>query len=677
MNHDLNKISLPITSRNHELETISKRVFEPLFDVERFILKGELIDNGVDYRCEIKNATSALGFGFIFQLKSKEEAVVNLDGSYSKSLETSNIEYLLNNAQPAFYGFYIAEINTFYYESLDDFISSIHEKNPDWQNQPNHTLRFTKTIDEAAVNLIYDLTLKRGIMHRKLNSALAIKASKLETGSKIVIDYDSNVTADEDIIAIIEKFGLQIINQSDWSKVIDLHLKTSHSIKSSPKYNMAVGLAYYYLGKYISALNFFEQAFKNKVDLDTQLQNHLIYVESSVRFMLRMIDNTEYYDIINNIPQDNHIKFHITIDSAVEKLKENLFLENSESIENEFTSTLNSIINNPNASNHVKLRAKSEKLIYEGKVILHKYLISVCRINAFEESFVVNRAMRKDFATILEADFQKISTDYTVLYKEAQEINDYFAFFYLFTYRVKYEFEWHVNLEIVKVVKEPSVKTDYTQTYIDLITNIDQSIDYFTKIGHLDNQLFSKTIKYEILHYTKSIEAEYILNEIEDMVTLLNVKDIKQRLDFLKNGGTNHEMLQNLINEKVNNPQLEIENLRAELIKLDEIENDIVPELKGCLQIQLFPIGTFLIPESKLETFHSIFQITNTALKAQFDFFFENGIVPTINTYVFPVITEGPLNGNLEYIGIESFRNMYNARKAFFEHKFYRMKIKE
>lgn len=55
---------------------------------------------------------------------------------------------------------------------------------------------------------------------------------------------------------------------------------------------------------------------------------------------------------------------------------------------------------------------------------------------------------------------------------------------------------------------------------------------------------------------------------------------------------------------------------------------------------------------------------------------FELGVVPVVNTYVYPVRQEGPLEGNFEYKGFESFLNMYNARKKFFENKFYRLNNK-
>jgi hypothetical protein len=317
MKNDLDKMSLPKGSRNQDLETISRRVFEPFFDTERFILKPENIDNGIDYRCEIKYNGNVTGFGFNFQLKSRDDSKPNKkDGSHSKSLDLSNIEYLLNNGQPAFYGFYVVEDNAFYYQHLDEFISQLEKENPKWQEQENHTLRFTKKIDKQAIDSIYNIAMLKGKMLRKINANLSSRLSKSNLGEKILIDYDSNVTTDEEIKETIEKYGFELVNQCGWNKVLELHTKTSNRIINSARYNMILGLANYYKGEYFTSLSFLRKAQNYKSELSVELQNHLIFINASVKLLLNIISQVEYDSIVNSLPEDNHIKFHIKIDNA-------------------------------------------------------------------------------------------------------------------------------------------------------------------------------------------------------------------------------------------------------------------------------------------------------------------------------------------------------------------------
>src|SRR5699024_9157589 len=139
------------------------------------------------------------------------------------------------------------------YEYLDEFISKLNNENPNWQEQANHTLRFTKKLDKKEVDSIYEIVLKKGILFRKINATLAIKLSQTDRGEKVLIDYDGNVSTDEEIKDLIEKYGFELVNLCRWNEVLELHKKTSNSLATSAVYNFVIGLAYYYLAEYIEA----------------------------------------------------------------------------------------------------------------------------------------------------------------------------------------------------------------------------------------------------------------------------------------------------------------------------------------------------------------------------------------------------------------------------------------
>jgi hypothetical protein len=677
MNHDLNEMALPKSSRNQELEVISKRIFEPLFDVKRFILKSEIIDNGIDYRCEIKHNGNVTGFCFNFQLKSKEKDEPLNNGTYSKSLESSNIQYLINNTHPAFYGFYIIESDAFYYESLDEFILNLKTNNSEWEKQQNHTLNFSKKLDKQAVDKIYEIALNRGILFRKINSSLYDRLAKSGLSSSIIIDFDNNVTDDNEIRNIIEKFGFELINQSNWNTVIELHNKTSNSILYSAKYYMIIGLAFYYQSDYLTSLKYLKDATKGKKDLIVEIQNHLIFIISSIKLLLFMINKEEYDNIISKLVPDKHISFHIQIDKAIETFKDKFYLTKNFRVE-EFENCIETVISNPDASIHVKLRAKSELLIYEGNIALENYKKDVCQINACEESLFVNFEYRKQVNDKLQILFSNLEKRYSTLFEEIKIANNQFTFYYLLTYKQKYDFNKYSTFEILKLVNEPILINDYSKNYAAILINLDSCLAYFSKIGHIENQLFAKSIKYEFLHYLKKDQlANSLLNEIEEAVDLIEIKSLKNQVEFLKNGGTNHQMLQNLLDDKINNPKEKIEQMRKELVDLDNKEKDLKIEKSEYYQITLFPIGNFYVPENNVNQLYKLLGIKSSKIKQRFKFMFELGIVPVVNTYVYPVKDEGPLLGQHEYKGLESYENMYNARKKFYENKFYRIKLKK
>ena len=71
------EIPLPESSSNEELEAKSRKKFEALFDEQRFILKPEIIDNGVDYRIELKLKNKKLVIKGEFSSSSDDERFIN------------------------------------------------------------------------------------------------------------------------------------------------------------------------------------------------------------------------------------------------------------------------------------------------------------------------------------------------------------------------------------------------------------------------------------------------------------------------------------------------------------------------------------------------------------------------------------------------------------------------
>ena len=671
MEHNIDKIDLPKNSRNQELEALSKKAFEPLFDVERFILKSETIDNGIDYRCEIKKGGNVLGFGFNFQLKSAEDAVRNTDGSYSKSLETSNIEYLINNGLPAFYGFYVVDNKSFYYAYLNDFIHDLLNKNKEWQKQPNHTLRFSKLLDVDSVNAIYNIVLHKGITLRKINSNLAMRSVYLQS-DKIIIDYHGEVNTDQEIRDFIEKYGITLVNNCRWNEVLALHNKASQGISKSSKYNLIIGLANYYLGHYYRALDFFKESKKLESTLDASLKYHLLFIDASTKLLLRLLTEDEFNEVINQIPINDIIKSHSKIETAVKILKNNLFANNEQRVP-EFEDIINEVINSSVATEQVKIRARCEMLFYNFRLILQKYLVQICEINAMETISGADIPRRKYLLSQFVENFKTVDQATSQLFKEIVESGNKFSYFYLLSNIVKFKFEQYVNLENIYIVEPPVTRLLNGDNNCQLlIIDIDKAIEYFQDLGHLENRLFSQSINYEILHYLNDDGANEIMSEMENLVELLDVKDIKERLKFIKDGGTNHQMLQSLV-ANMNLKSEEIKSMEIALLQMDKLEeSDDKDKYPYILQISLFPIGNFIIPKQKKDIFYEGLSIPEV-LRNQLDWFFSEGILPVINTYVYPITKEGPLSGFLEYQGIDNYKNMHQIRKFFFENKFYKM----
>ncbi|MCR9226626.1 MAG: DUF4365 domain-containing protein [Flavobacteriaceae bacterium] len=674
MEHDPEHIFLPKSSPQQELETISKKAFERLFDETRFVLKSEVIDNGIDYRCELKKVGTILGFGFNFQLKGKGRAKANSDGSFSKSIKTSNIEYLINNGLPAYYGFYIHETTTIFYESLDDFVAKLERKNKKWQKQQNHTLHFSKVLDAGAIETIYKGALEKGIMYRRVNMSIMNWNNTVTFGDSIVIDRNLEVKSDWEVHKTIENIGFSLIDQCRWSEVLELHQTTSVGKKESPKYKLIVGVANYYQGHLYKALDYFRESKKEEDRLEVSEKNHLIFMESSTKRVLGIIDEETYQKILSTLGSHGHLKYQIQIDKAVKELKPLRF--SSQNLRSEaFEAAIQNMLQSSEPTSTQWYRLQSEWWIYSYQVVLSKYCKYICDLNAFESLNGVDMDLREQISSELTMDFKALDLEIVNLMNDLSSNGKGFAFYYLFTYKTKLEFEKMVNAQLLIPVKDPKWDIpDYSKEYDKSLLDIELCMAYFNRIGHIENEIFAKSIRYELLHYQGRLEeAEISITKLEQLCNILDIEDLKKRVDYVKNGGTNHQLLSKSL-RPLEEYESEIARLIKELQEYDRKEECLQVNNQNIYQIDLFPIGYFSVPMDKVDLLSEIFSFGDGMVLQQIKKMFKMGIIPVINTYVHPVVKEGPLKGNLECKGVDSYKNMYNARKAFFEHGFYRVR---
>lgn len=358
------EIPLPESSSNEELEIKSRKKFEALFDEQRFILKPEIIDNGVDYRIELKLLNKKLGFGINTQLKSKEKAFENNDGSYSKTIESKNIHYLLNNGQPAYYVFYISETDQFYFEHLNEVIKSLSEKKSDWFDQPNHNIRFHKILDDNAINEIYKEGIDYGSKIRDLILKTIYIQSNLPKSDSIIIDVQGNVITENEIRSHILESGIKYVNNANWKYVIELHEKTTISPSTNPKYNFIIGISYFYNGTLMDSLAYLNKSLQRISDLQENLKEYLYYHIYTVKFTIGFFNNTEYSDLINNLALGSNLALHLKYENAKSE-----FLYANDDFQQKvakFANELNSIMNDTNASSNTRLICGAELIFCKG-----------------------------------------------------------------------------------------------------------------------------------------------------------------------------------------------------------------------------------------------------------------------------------------------------------------------
>ncbi|AYM99180.1 DUF4365 domain-containing protein [Chryseobacterium sp. 3008163] len=646
MNHDINNLNLPKDSRNKQLEIISKDKFRPLFDVERFVVKEEVIDNGIDFRFEVKINNTVTGFGFNFQLKSTENTKQNHDGSYSKNIETSNIEYLLNNGQPAFYAFYIEAEKNIYYTDLKKVIHDLNIKNPKWQDQPNHTIRFSEKLDFSSITSIYNIALSEGQMIRRIQAAFAENFGYLEKKDKIIIDLDTNVVSDSEIVGKIEDVGLLLIDQCRWNDVINLHNQTTSIRNRSAKYSLAVGVSFYYSGEFLRSLDFLKDAYRDIDRIEPYLQDYLRFFYYGLQRIFNVITEDEYQNITNSFPSNSHMFMHKLLEEAKESMVE---MNNSiDYISHDFENKISQIINNAGASSYIKLLAKIEFNYYKSQQLIYR-LIMMLVSNDVDEA---------------KLQFNSISQQFHDLLSESKNVSSNFAVHFC---SLRYcTFVIHFDS-----IYRRNQKSNYLDKFLtDLKAKIMDTLNFFQNINHVENEICTITL---LLEYYQNIEDREGINNVllllDDYKKQYGNFDFNKKIDFIKNGGTFVNQIITMANSiELDNDK--IANLEIRLTEIERGEKEFNYKYDPTrLTINLFPIGHFQFPKEQIEDIFKILRITDEILIDNIKNILGK-YIPVLNCYVLKIEQEGPLNGHNEYQGIENLRNVYRIREELYENEF-------
>ncbi|MDP1814569.1 MAG: DUF4365 domain-containing protein [Leadbetterella sp.] len=676
----LNEMNLPWACSNETLEIISNNYFRPLFNPDNFLIRPEAErDKGIDHHIEIKKSNKYLNFRFVIQLKATDSKDFNNDGSISLQLDTSNINYLLNNPMPAFYVLFFKETNSFYYESINDFAQSLYKKDANWNTQPSHVLRFSKPFNELAIEEIFQLTLKKGKFQRTINEKVIAQSLTVYSRDKIIIDTDFNVADDGEIRKLIEGIGLEMINEGKWKDLIYVHKKASGNVASTSKYNLVLGIANYYCGNLMDALSFFKTATNLKSELTVDFTNHLLFFETTVKYSIGLISYEEYDRKMQQLESADNVGLYIKLEKAKRNYIESLSINSNDRYDN-FVSDINTIITDPKASDSIKLNAKCELILFEGYKNNIEYIKGVSMINALDKSIGPNIQLRIDsakrFISANETWFENVQQ----LKEDAINTKNRFAYYIALINEVKITYEFDVytsNIFVIQDIPEfPKPEIPDKEPFFErMLEKISKAVSYFYQIGHIENIVAALSTKYEILHYLNRIEdAEKILCDLESIVEYCDLTEQRKKLAILKNNGATHQHFKVWMDKifiESDAKKREYDEMKSEMIKMDEEESKIKMEPStNSFHIHLFPIGYFQFPIEQKENVYEILNLVHEA-KNRFDEMFKV-VIPVANIYYNPITQVGYVDGKLADTGIEVWRNIFRVRKSFYENKFYR-----
>ncbi len=347
----------------------------------------------------------------------------------------------------------------------------------------------------------------------------------------------------------------------------------------------------------------------------------------------------------------------------------------------EYVKDVMEIINDPKANKGVQLNAKCELILFEGYKNNMEYVKGVSMLNALEAEFGANLKLRAESAQRFIESNQSWYKNVDEVKKEATETKNYFAYFNAVVNEVKVVYELIVFTDLVRLendipgIPQPEMPDQKLMLKRNL-DKLDNAYNYYNQIGHVENITATLFTKYEILHYLQDLNAaDQVLMQLDDLIETYELTEQKTKLATLKNNGTTHEHFKSWMDrifEEAQNTKDDYDRMRADMMKMDEVERQTKSEIKSRYHIHLFPIGYFQFPKDEEEKVYDILNIQNESTKEVFKNLLRQRVIPVANIYNNPITEEGFSEGKFADKGVESWKNIYRIRKAFFENKFCR-----
>jgi tetratricopeptide (TPR) repeat protein len=257
---------LPDVDRADELKRQSTSLIGAAIPKNRFIHRDEQQnDKGVDLSFEAIVAGKATNLRAMVQVKGTDSARLNADESFSLSVKTKNLNYLLSGPCPL-YIVWLSTRDELRFAWARDEAKRLHQENPLWEEQDTVVLYFSRLLDADGWNDIHDRIQREGRFSRTQHDYF----TRTGASESVVVGVNPEtlevLTPDKAYDTIINH-GIAIVS-SGYPLAIK-HYSRLLTAKQSiePAVLLALGFACYHLGEHFEARGHLARAIPNRIQL--------------------------------------------------------------------------------------------------------------------------------------------------------------------------------------------------------------------------------------------------------------------------------------------------------------------------------------------------------------------------------------------------------------------------
>jgi hypothetical protein len=245
---------LPKFDSNAALQEQSVRALHALLQAKPIFLLRDVrgSDFGVDAELEVLLGEFITNFRAQVQIKATSAIERNADGAISRSIEVSNLNYLLNGTS-GLYILYLSSEDTLWFAWADDERHRLDRLNPGWKQQRTVSLQFRQRLSPESLESIHAKIIRERQMHRQVKEAVASAVST--ENIRVQVNAESlQVETPDSAFRLLRDNGFTFVTNGFAPEIIRLAGMLTAEASLNPKVNLALAYAHLAVGSPNAAL---------------------------------------------------------------------------------------------------------------------------------------------------------------------------------------------------------------------------------------------------------------------------------------------------------------------------------------------------------------------------------------------------------------------------------------
>lgn len=144
----------------------------------------------------------------------------------------------------------------------------------------------------------------------------------------IVIDDNNEVYSVEQNIEFIERYGLMLLNRSEFKRIVEIEQRTHPRTSASPIFDLVCGVAYLQQASLFKAIEFLKSAHNSAVSFEPPIKSMLVYTYLQAKHLLGMMNEADFKKSISELMQAEQLGSFLELEKAYL-----LFIESNEAVD--------------------------------------------------------------------------------------------------------------------------------------------------------------------------------------------------------------------------------------------------------------------------------------------------------------------------------------------------------